>query len=117
MAKKVETYIKLHVPAGGAKPSPPVGPALGQHGLNIMEFCKAFNADTQDVEPGLPIPVLITVYSDKSFSYIKKTPLASVLLKRAAGVEKDHKITILLTREEALMALKRAGSTGYQPPS
>jgi large subunit ribosomal protein L11 len=88
MAKKVDTYIKLHVPAAGAKPSPPVGPALGQHGLNIMEFCKAFNADTQDVEPGLPIPVLITVYSDKSFSYIKKTPPASVLLKRAAGVEK-----------------------------
>ena len=80
MAKKVHTYIKLHVPAAGAKPSPPVGPALGQHGLNIMEFCKAFNADTQDVEPGLPIPVLITVYSDKSFSYIKKTPPASVLL-------------------------------------
>ena len=88
MAKKVHTYIKLHVPAAGAKPSPPVGPALGQHGLNIMEFCKAFNADTQDVEPGLPIPVLITVYSDKSFSYIKKTPPASVLLKRAAGIEK-----------------------------
>ena len=88
MAKKIETYIKLQVPAGAAKPSPPVGPALGQHGLNIMEFCKAFNADTQDLEPGLPIPVVITVYADKSFSYIKKTPPAAVLLKRAAGVEK-----------------------------
>lgn len=88
MAKKIETYIKLQVPAGSAKPSPPVGPALGQHGLNIMEFCKAFNADTQDVEPGLPIPVVITVYSDKSFTYIKKTPPASVLLKKAAGVPK-----------------------------
>ena len=88
MAKKIEAYIKLQVPAGGAKPSPPVGPALGQHGLNIMEFCKAFNADTQDVEPGLPIPVVITVYSDKSFTYIKKTPPASVLLKKAAGLEK-----------------------------
>jgi len=88
MAKKIETYIKLHVPAGAAKPSPPVGPALGQHGLNIMEFCKAFNADTQELEPGLPIPVLITVYADKSFSYIKKTPPAAVLLKRAAGIEK-----------------------------
>ena len=86
MAKKIETYIKLQVPAGAAKPSPPVGPALGQHGLNIMEFCKAFNADTQDLEPGLPIPVVITVYADKSFSYIKKTPPAAVLLKRAAGV-------------------------------
>ncbi|MDP6531313.1 MAG: 50S ribosomal protein L11, partial [Arenicellales bacterium] len=88
MAKKIETYIKLQVPAGSAKPSPPVGPALGQHGLNIMEFCKAFNADTQDVEPGLPIPVVITVYSDKSFTYIKKTPPASVLLKKAVGVPK-----------------------------
>ena len=88
MAKKIEAYIKLQVPAGGAKPSPPVGPALGQHGLNIMEFCKAFNADTQDVEPGLPIPVVITVYSDKSFTYIKKTPPASILLKKAAGLAK-----------------------------
>lgn len=88
MAKKVETYIKLQVPAGEANPSPPVGPALGQHGVNIMEFCKAFNAETQDVEKGLPIPVVITVYSDKSFSYIKKTPPASVLLRKAAGVGK-----------------------------
>ena len=88
MAKKIETYIKLQVPAGEAKPSPPVGPALGQHGVNIMEFCKAFNAETQKLEPGLPIPVVITVYSDKSFTYIKKTPPASVLLRKAAGLEK-----------------------------
>ena len=86
MAKKVEAYIKLQVPAGQANPSPPVGPALGQHGVNIMEFCKAFNAETQGTEPGLPIPVVITVYSDRSFTFIKKTPPASVLLKKAAGV-------------------------------
>ena len=88
MAKKIEAYIKLQVPAGEAKPSPPVGPALGQHGVNIMEFCKAFNAETQNLEPGLPIPVVITVYADKSFTYIKKTPPASVLLRKAAGLEK-----------------------------
>ena len=88
MAKKIETYIKLQVPAGEAKPSPPVGPALGQHGVNIMEFCKAFNAETQSLESGLPIPVVITVYSDKSFTYIRKTPPASVLLRKAAGLEK-----------------------------
>ena len=88
MAKKIEAYIKLQVPAGDAKPSPPVGPALGQHGVNIMEFCKAFNAETQNLEVGLPIPVVITVYSDKSFTYIKKTPPASVLLRKAAGLEK-----------------------------
>ena len=88
MAKKIEAYIKLQVPAGDAKPSPPVGPALGQHGVNIMEFCKAFNAETQRLEPGLPIPVVITVYSDKSFTYIKKTPPASFLLRKAAGLEK-----------------------------
>ena len=88
MAKKIEAYIKLQVPAGDAKPSPPVGPALGQHGVNIMEFCKAFNAETQSLEPGLPIPVVITVYSDKSFTYIKKTPPASFLLRKAAGLEK-----------------------------
>ena len=87
MAKKVQAYIKLQVPAGQANPSPPVGPALGQHGVNIMEFCKAFNADTQGVEPGLPIPVVITVYSDKSFTYIKKTPPASILLKKALGIK------------------------------
>ena len=88
MAKKIETYIKLQVPAGDAKPSPPVGPALGQHGVNIMEFCKAFNAETQKLESGMPIPVVITVYSDKSFTYIKKTPPASVLLRKAAGLQK-----------------------------
>ena len=88
MAKKLVGKMKLQVPAGQANPSPPVGPALGQRGINIMEFCKAFNADTQDIEPGLPIPVVITVYSDKSFTYIKKTPPASVLLRKAAGLEK-----------------------------
>ncbi len=88
MAKKIESYIKLQVPAGDAKPSPPVGPALGQHGLNIMEFCKAFNAETQNIEKGMPIPVVITVYADKSFTYIKKTPPASVLLRKAAGLGK-----------------------------
>jgi large subunit ribosomal protein L11 len=86
MAKKVEAYIKLQVPAGQANPSPPVGPALGQHGVNIMEFCKAFNAATQSMEAGLPIPVVISVYSDRSFTYITKTPPASVLLKKAAGI-------------------------------
>ena len=88
MAKKVASYIKLQVPAGQANPSPPVGPALGQHGVNIMEFCKAFNAETQGTEPGLPIPVIITVYSDRSFTFIKKTPPAAVLLRKAAGVKK-----------------------------
>lgn len=88
MAKKVEAYIKLQVPAGQANPSPPVGPALGQHGVNIMEFCKAFNAETQGVEPGLPVPVVITVYGDRSFSFIRKTPPASVLLRKAAGIKK-----------------------------
>jgi large subunit ribosomal protein L11 len=87
MAKKIETYIKLQVPAGKANPSPPVGPALGQHGVNIMEFCKTFNAETQGVEPGMPIPVVITVYSDRSFTFIKKTPPASILLKKAAGIK------------------------------
>jgi len=92
MAKKVDALIKLQVPAGEANPSPPVGPALGQHGVNIMEFCKAFNAETQDMEKGLPIPVVITVYSDKSFTFIKKTPPASVLLKKAAGVGKGSAV-------------------------
>ena len=87
MAKKIDGYIKLQIPAGPANPSPPVGPALGQKGVNIMEFCKAFNADTQSMEPGLPIPVVITVYSDKSFTYIKKTPPAAVLLKKIAGIK------------------------------
>jgi large subunit ribosomal protein L11 len=88
MAKKVASYIKLQVPAGQANPSPPVGPALGQHGVNIMEFCKAFNAETQNVEVGLPIPVIITVYADRSFTFISKTPPAAVLLCKAAGVPK-----------------------------
>ena len=88
MAKKVTGYIKLQVPAGQANPSPPVGPALGQHGVNIMEFCKAFNAATQGTEVGLPIPVVITVYSDRSFTFITRTPPAAVLLRKAAGIPK-----------------------------
>ena len=88
MAKKVETYIKLQVPAAKANPSPPVGPALGQHGVNIMEFCKQFNAQTQGMEAGIPVPVVISVYSDRSFTFIMKTPPATVLLKKAAGIEK-----------------------------
>lgn len=88
MAKKVIGYIKLQVPAGQANPSPPVGPALGQRGLNIMEFCKAFNAATQKLEPGLPTPTVITAYSDRSFTFITKTPPAAVLLRKLAGVKK-----------------------------
>ena len=88
MAKKIEAYIKLQVPAQEANPSPPVGPALGQHGVNIMEFCKAFNAQTQSLEKGMPVPVVITVYNDRSFTFIMKTPPASILLKKAAGIQK-----------------------------
>ena len=88
MAKKVQGYIKLQVPAGSANPSPPIGPALGQQGVNIMEFCKQFNAQTQKLEKGLPIPLIITVYSDRSFTFIMKTPPASVLLRKALGIEK-----------------------------
>jgi large subunit ribosomal protein L11 len=88
MAAKIEAFIKLQVPAGQANPSPPVGPALGQHGVNIMDFCKAFNAETQGMEPGLPVPVVITVYSDRSFTFIKKTPPAAVLLRKAAKIQK-----------------------------
>jgi large subunit ribosomal protein L11 len=88
MAKKVQGYVKLQVPAGQANPSPPIGPALGQQGVNIMEFCKQFNAQTQQVEKGLPIPVVITVYSDRSFTFIMKTPPASVLIRKALGLEK-----------------------------
>jgi len=88
VAKKINAYIKLQVPAGQANPSPPVGPALGQHGVNIMEFCKAFNAKTQSIEPGLPTPVVITVYSDRSFTFITKTPPAAVLLRKAAKIQK-----------------------------
>ena len=87
MAKKVQAYIKLQVPAGQANPSPPVGPALGQHGVNIMEFCKGFNAQTQNVDAGAPVPVVITVYSDRSFTFEMKTPPASFLLKKAAGIK------------------------------
>jgi large subunit ribosomal protein L11 len=87
MAKKVQAYIKLQIKAGEANPSPPVGPALGQHGVNIMEFCKQFNAQTQKVEKGLPTPVVITVYSDRSFTFVLKTPPASVLIRKAIGIE------------------------------
>ena len=92
MAKKVESYIKLQVPAGSANPSPPVGPALGQHGVNIMEFCKAFNAQTQSLEKNMPIPVVISVYSDRSFTFVTKTPPASILLKKAAGIKSGSAI-------------------------
>jgi len=92
MARKVDTYIKLQIPAGQANPSPPVGPALGQHGVNIMEFCKAFNAETQSMEQGMPIPVVISVYSDRSFTFITKTPPAAELLKKAAGITKGSGI-------------------------
>jgi large subunit ribosomal protein L11 len=88
MAKKVQGYVKLQVPAGSANPSPPIGPALGQQGVNIMEFCKQFNAATQKLEKGLPIPVIITVYSDRSFTFIMKTPPASVLIRKSIGIEK-----------------------------
>ena len=91
MAKKVVGFIKLQVPAGKANPSPPIGPALGQRGLNIMEFCKAFNAATQKMEPGLPVPVVITAYQDKSFTFIMKTPPASILIKKAAKIESGSK--------------------------
>jgi len=92
MAKKVEAYIKLQVQAGMANPSPPVGPALGQHGVNIMEFCKAFNAKTESVEKGMPIPVIITVYSDRSFTFETKTPPASVLIMKALGIPKGSSV-------------------------
>ena len=92
MARKVSAYIKLQVPAGQANPSPPVGPALGQHGVNIMEFCRAFNAETQAMEQGMPIPVVITVYADRSFSFITKTPPAAVLLRKAAGIDKGSSV-------------------------
>ena len=88
MAKQINGYIKLQVPAGAASPSPPVGPALGQHGLNLMDFCNAFNARTNDIEKGLPVPVVITIYEDKSFNFIIKTTPASILIKKAAGIEK-----------------------------
>ena len=93
MAKKVVGYIKLQVPAGKANPSPPIGPALGQRGLNIMEFCKAFNAQTQNMDPGIPVPVVITAYGDRSFTFVTKTPPNSYFLKKAAGIEKGSQTT------------------------
>jgi 50S ribosomal protein uL11 len=105
MAKKIIGFIKLQIPAGKANPSPPVGPALGQRGLNIMEFCKAFNAQTQSMEPGLPIPVVITAFADKSFTFVMKTPPATVLIKKAAKLEKVLHVHIQ-TRLARLLALK-----------
>jgi large subunit ribosomal protein L11 len=110
MAKKIIGYVKLQVPAGKANPSPPIGPALGQRGLNIMEFCKAFTAQTQSLEPGMPVPVVITAYADRTFTFTTKTPPASYLLKRAAGLEKGQatpgrattgKVTLAQLREIA----------------
>ncbi|MFH4354253.1 MAG: 50S ribosomal protein L11 [Neisseriaceae bacterium] len=119
MAKKITAYIKLQVPAGKANPSPPVGPALGQRGLNIMEFCKAFNAATQGLEPGMPVPVVITAYADKSFTFVLKTPPATVLLKKAAGLDKGSptphtKKVGKVTKEqlEAIAKTKEADLTG-----
>jgi len=118
MAKKINAYIKLQVAAGKANPSPPVGPALGQHGVNIMEFCKAFNAQTQGLEQGLPIPVVITVYADRSFTFIMKTPPASVLLKKAAGIQSgssrpnSEKVGKLSRAQLEEIAIENAGSDG-----
>ncbi|QKX16031.1 MULTISPECIES: 50S ribosomal protein L11 [Microbulbifer] len=118
MAKKIEAYIKLQVKAGQANPSPPVGPALGQHGVNIMEFCKAFNAQTQSLEPGLPVPVVISVYSDRSFTFIMKSPPAAVLLRKAAKIksgsgrpntEKVGKVT--RAQIEEIVEMKKADLT------
>lgn len=118
MAKKIIGFIKLQVPAGKANPSPPIGPALGQRGLNIMEFCKAFNAQTQGFEPGMPIPVVITAFADKSFTFVMKTPPATYLIKKAAGVAKGsakpHTDKVgKLTRKQAeeIATLKRADLT------
>ena len=113
MAKKEMAYVKLQVPAGQANPSPPVGPALGQHGVNIMDFCKAFNAQTQSLEPGLPIPVIITVYTDRTYNFVTKTPPASVLLRKAAGIPKGSDApntekmgTVTLSQLEEIAKLK-----------
>ena len=118
MAKKVDSYIKLQVPAGKANPSPPVGPALGQKGVNIMEFCKAFNAQTQDLESGSPGPVVISVYADKSFTFAMKTSPASYLLKKAAGIEKGSAIpntnkvgTVTRAQLEEIVKIKEADLT------
>lgn len=119
MAKKVQAYVKLHVAAGMANPAPPVGPALGQQGVSIMEFCKAFNARTENVEKGLPVPVVITVYSDKSFTFETKTPPASVLLKKAAGIKsgsgrpnKDKVGTISKDKLREIAEMKTPDLTG-----
>lgn len=119
MAKKVEAYIKLQVSAGMANPSPPVGPALGQRGVNIMEFCKAFNARTESIEKGLPIPVVITVYSDRSFTFETKTPPAAVLLKKAAGIKSGSNrpntvkvATLTKAQIEEIAQTKAADMTG-----
>ena len=106
MAKKIVGFVKLQVPAGKANPSPPIGPALGQRGLNIMEFCKQFNAQTQGMEPGLPIPVVITAFADKSFTFVMKTPPATILIKKAAKIDKGSKVPHTdkvgtITREQA----------------
>ena len=101
MAKKIDGYIKLQVPAGKANPSPPIGPALGQRGLNIMEFCKSFNAATQKMEPEMPLPVIITVYSDRSFTFQIKSPPASYFLKKAAGLEKSRFLSVISTKSVA----------------
>ena len=123
MAKKVLTQIKLQIPAGQANPSPPVGPALGQHGVNIMEFCKAFNAKTQGQEPGIVTPVEITVYSDRSFTFVTKTPPASILLKKAAGIAKGSsdqlkvkvgKVTSNQLREIAKLKLPDLNATDLE---
>ena len=119
MAKKVQAYIKLQVAAGMANPSPPVGPALGQHGVNIMEFCKAFNAKTDSMEKGLPTPVVITVYADRSFTFITKSPPAAVLLKKAAGVKsgsgepnKTKVGTVTRQQVQEIAEMKAADMTG-----
>jgi large subunit ribosomal protein L11 len=108
MAKKVIGFVKLQVPAGAANPSPPIGPALGQRGLNIMEFCKTFNARTQEMEKGMPLPVVITVYADKSFSFEVKTPPASYFLKKAAGIDKGSQVTGREVKGSVTMAQVRA---------
>ncbi|MDP5008418.1 MAG: 50S ribosomal protein L11 [Glaciimonas sp.] len=119
MAKKIIGFIKLQVPAGKANPSPPIGPALGQRGLNIMEFCKAFNAQTQDVEPGMPIPVVITAFADKSFTFVMNTPPATYMIKKAAGVTKGSATphttkvgSITLAQAEEIAKAKEKNLTG-----
>ncbi|MCG7412009.1 50S ribosomal protein L11 [Moraxella nonliquefaciens] len=119
MAKKIDGYIKLQVPAGKANPSPPIGPALGQKGVNIMAFCKEFNAASANIEPGLPIPVVITVFSDKSFTFVMKSPPAAVLLRKAAGITKGSAVpnktkvgTVTRTQLEEIAKTKEADLTG-----